>query len=212
AVTVSISAAGTGSPAYTLNTTSLTFPANSVDGATQNVSVTVTQADAGDKLTLNMGVAGPATVGARGVHTVDFVGLEWCQTFDFALDDGGLIGIYGGWSNGAWRSANLTPHERVAMRIAFPSTQLNTIRIKYTCSRPSGGGSRRIDWDWSETSGTVFQAYGTLSANSGSFDTTFTKTVTTTKLRVLIDTASDMTGENTITYLQVCGMGANPFI
>lgn len=133
--------------------------------------------------------------------------VGWCHLFDFEGEDDELG--WEQWSGGtftdsAWRSIHNGGATKLAIQITIPLTVLTSIRVKYTADAVSGGHPRRVRTN-------VTTDYGDLESDDGEFNTIIFKDFTAnTNIRVQVQ--SDGTaGENTITQIEVCGTGSNPF-
>jgi len=132
---------------------------------------------------------------------------DWCHVFDFEVENDPL-----GWeqwqggtfSDGAWHSIHNGGDTKLAIQITIGITVLKSIRVKYTTDAISGGHPRRVRTN-------VTTDYGDLETGAGEFNTTIFKDFTAnTNIRVQIQ-SQGVAGENTITQIEVCGTGTNPF-
>jgi len=132
---------------------------------------------------------------------------DWCHVFNFAEENEelGWTAITGGvFSNGAWRSTFDAFDTKLEIQLNIPLTTVKSVRVKYTTADVSGGHPRRVR----HTSVTL---YGNLDDGLGAFnDTIFNETTIGTNLRVQVQSKNKV-GQNTITEIEVCGTGANPF-
>ena len=138
---------------------------------------------------------------------VSFNCQDWCHVFDFASEDDplGWVAWQGGaFSNRAWRSIENGGHEKLAIQLVFGTTNIVSVRVKYTTASVAGVAPRRVRIN------TIFD-YGDLEDGAGDFETTIFKEDTVTQ-NVRVQVNSDSTaGENTITQIEICGTGSNPF-
>lgn len=132
---------------------------------------------------------------------------DWCHVFDFETEDDplGWIAITGGiFLDGAWRSTFDAFDTKLEIQISIPLTFVKTIRVKYTTADVSGGHPRRVRY-------ASITLYGLLETGQGEFDTLIeNETAISANLRVQVQSQGKV-GENTITEIEVCGTGSNPF-
>lgn len=133
---------------------------------------------------------------------------DWCHVFDFADSDEGWILIQGAgsYSNGAWRSKEFQGNEILRIRLQIGSQPVvKSIRVEYTAAMPANSGNRRVRY-------ATVTPYGDLETGAGDFNTIIYKDVTIVNdIRVEVDTLGSLSGENTITKIEVCGTGNNPW-
>ena len=151
-----------------------------------------------------------ATQHAAAHDSRDCIGFncqDWCHLFDFATEDdelGWTVFSGGVFNNNAWRSVHNGGDTKLAIQIAIPNTDVKSVRVKYTTAAVSGGQPRRVRY-------ASVTDYGNLDTGAGNFDTViFNEQSITANLRVQIQ-SQGVAGENTITEIEVCGTGSNPF-
>lgn len=152
-----------------------------------------------------------ATKHAAAHDSRDCAGFDcvgWCHLFDFEeMDDPlGWTAYQGGvFNNGAWRSTFDAFDTKLAIYINIPITPITSVRVKYTTADDSGGHPRVVKTN-------VTRIYGDpLETGTGEFNQImFEDHTANTDVRVQIQSQGKV-GENTITQIEVCGTGSNPF-
>jgi hypothetical protein len=184
---------------YTLSPSSITFPANSADGAIQNLTFTpIPSAITAEKvatLTLN-----PGKLGTIARHDVSLK-AGWCYVFDFTANNGGWTirdpgeGIY---SSGAWRHGS---ENRLVIQKAINTTLKRVeLALDYTYI---GGFSQIL------TRGADGNPVFYHNPNPGSVSNF---TATWTGEQVLNETFEiHIWGHTVVRSIKLEGLGTNPF-
>lgn len=152
-----------------------------------------------------------ATKHAAAHDSRDCAGFDcvgWCHLFDFEGEDSELGWAQwqgGNFSDGAWRSIHQGGATKLAIYINIGITDITSIRVKYTTADVSGGHPREVKTN-------VTRIYGDpLETGEGEFNQImFEDHTANTDVRVQVQSLG-VVGENTITQIEVCGTGANPF-
>lgn len=127
---------------------------------------------------------------------------EWCYEFTFEVDQEGWTLGNGTYGSGAFHSANVPPDEKLGLSRAFSSTFIRSVRVVGQCAYAANGGTRGV---------TVAGNFISLPSTAGAFDTELVFNADATSINIQLHTAGQVSGENTIYSIEVCGTGSNPF-
>lgn len=135
-----------------------------------------------------------------------FACTSWCKVFDFAEGQQDWNIANGTFSAGEFHSIESGSDELLKINRTIASSTIVSVRVKYAAAQPANTGTRRIAMNGIGT-------YGGLETGAGSFDTKIDREESgITLIQFEVDTSGDTSGENTISFVEVCGTGANPFL
>lgn len=219
-VTVTGGTAGAGD--FTLNTTQVTFPAGSTDGATQDVSVSIlndTIAETNETIVLTLSSPSGGTLGAQVSHTVTVTDDEWCYEFDFTVSNGGWAtsgrGAYGadGFTSTAGAGANIGTGINISRN--FSQSTITNVTMTYNLTAVGGVGAfnpRTVVILRNSGTQTFRNDIENLTNGDGKQHTVNPNVnATTLELYLIIDQAEPFAGSGRIYRVRVRGLGTNPF-